>query len=73
VKLPAPPRPVFAYGLLGGYVSGLTSDESDSRDWEGRVSAGGGLIDSEYELKIQSAQDSVVLDMVAPRVAEISG
>jgi hypothetical protein len=66
VKLPAPPRPVFVYGPQGDDdVSGLTSEESDSGEGEGGASAGGGLIDSEYEERIQSAQDSVALDMVA--------
>jgi hypothetical protein len=44
-------------------VLGLASELSDSGS-VGWCSARGELIASEYELRIQSAQDSVALDMV---------
>jgi hypothetical protein len=63
-KFPKPPRPPFLYGPQGEeVVLGLASELSDSGS-VGWCSGRGELIASEYELRIQSAQDSVALDMV---------
>ena len=53
-------------------MSGLALELSDSGsvDW---CSVRDELIASEYELRIQSAQDSVVLDMAILRVVEVGG
>ena len=52
-------------------MSGLALEPSDSGsvDW---CSARDELIVSEYELRIQSAQDSVVLDMVIRRLLSLA-